>query len=127
MNIPISAMMTKQTKTVMMDDSVAHAEEIMRANQISALPVVESADGAIIGIISLGDLMRFHQKNSAASAVRAWEICTYKPVEMSPDVSISDVARTMVSKGIHHILISENKHLVGIVSALDFVKKCIQD
>lgn len=127
MDIPISSMMEKQTKTVAMDDSIAHVEEILRLNYLSALPVVDSADGSVIGIISARDLMRFHIEKRDPNGVYAWEICTYKPVEVGPDVSVKQVARLMISKGIHHILITENKSVIGIVSALDFVKKFIQD
>lgn len=125
MHDPISSMMTTQTISVAMDASVAQVEEIMREHQISALPVIDHDEGAIIGIVSVRDLMRLHAEKRDPGMVRAWEICTYKPLEMNPETSISDVAKMMVEKGVHHVLISEKKHLVGIVSALDFVKKHI--
>lgn len=127
MDIPISSMMEKQTKTVAMDDSIAHVEDVLRLNYLSALPVVDRANGAAIGIISTRDLMRFHIEKRDPNAVHAWEVCSYKPVEVGPDVSVNQVARLMINKGIHHILITENKEILGIVSALDFVKKFIQD
>lgn len=125
MHDPISSMMTTQTISVAMDASVAQVEEMMRKHQISALPVIDNDEGAIIGIVSVRDLMRLHAEKRDPGVVRAWEICTYKPLEMNPEASVSDVAKMMVEKGVHHVLISEKKHLVGIVSALDFVKKHI--
>ncbi len=127
MDMPISSMMAKETKTVAMDDTISHVEEVLHTNNLSALPVIGRAEDVVFGIISTRDLMRFHVEKRDPTVVRAWEICSYKPVEVGPDVSINQVARLMVTKGIHHVLITENKEILGIVSALDFVKKFIQD
>jgi CBS domain-containing protein len=125
MNAPISSMMTAQTTIAKMDATVAHVEELMRNRTISALPIIENEEGSVIGVISMRDIMRFHQEKKDPTAVSAWEICNYKPIAVSPDTSISDVAKLMVSHGVHHILVTENRRTVGIVSSLDFVKRCI--
>jgi CBS domain-containing protein len=125
MNTAISSMMSAQTKSAAMDASVAQVEDLMRNCAISALPIIENEEGHVVGIISMRDIMRFHQEKRDPVAVSAWEICNYKPIIVSPDTSISDVAKLMVSHGVHHILVSENQRTVGIVSALDFVKRCI--
>lgn len=125
MNTAISSMMSAQTKTAGMDASVAQVEDLMRSCSISALPIIENEEGHVIGIISMRDVMRFHQEKRDPIAVSAWEICNYKPITVSPDTSISDVARLMLSHGVHHILVTENLRTIGIVSALDFVKKFV--
>lgn len=127
MNAAISTMMTAQTKTAPMDASVAQVEDLMRNGSISALPIIENEEGHVIGIISMRDIVRFHQEKRDPTAVSAWEICNYKPITVSPETSISDVAKLMLSHGVHHILVTENLSTVGMVSALDFVKKYIQD
>lgn len=125
MNNTISSMMTAQTKTATMDASVAQVEDLMRSCAISAMPIIENEEGHVIGIISMRDIMRFLQEKRDPTAVSAWEICNYKPIAVSSNTSISDVAKLMVSNGVHHILVTENQRTVGIVSALDFVKQCI--
>lgn len=60
MNKTISSMMTKQTVSVAMDDSIAQVESVLRDNNLSAVPVLERPNGAALGIISLSDLTRFH-------------------------------------------------------------------
>lgn len=127
MNRTISSMMTKQTVSVAMDDSITQVENVLRSNNLSAVPVLERANGAALGIISSRDLTRFHFEKKDAGAVHAWEICSYKPLEVSPDALASEVARLMLSKGVHHILVTENRAIVGIVSALDFVRQFIED
>lgn len=125
MNTAISSMMSAQTKTATMDASVAQVETLMRIGAISALPIIENEEGKLIGIISMRDIMYFHHEKRDPKAVSAWEICSYKPITVSPDTSISEVAKLMVSNGVHHIVVSENGRTTGIVSALDFVKRCI--
>lgn len=127
MSKTIASMMTKQTVSVAMDDSILQVENVLRSNKLSAVPVLERINGAALGIISLGDLTSFHFEKKDAGAVHAWEICSYKPVEVSPDTPAIEVARLMLSKGVHHILVIENRAIVGIVSSLDFVRQFIED
>jgi CBS domain-containing protein len=57
-------------------------------------------------------------------AVRAWEVCTctHKPVEVAADASIQEVGRLMIERGIHHVLVTRDGELLGIISSLDFVE-----
>lgn len=127
MNRIISSMMTKQTVSVAMDESITQVENVLRSNNLSAVPVLERPNGAVLGIISLRDLAHFHFEKKDGDAVHAWEICSYKPLEVKPDALASEVARMMLSRGVHHILVTENRAVVGIVSALDFVRQFIDD
>jgi CBS domain-containing protein len=126
MSKPISSIMSKQTVCVAMDDTVSRVEDILRGNKLSVVPVLEAANGAVLGMISARDLMRFHVDKKDPALVRAWEICSYKPLEVGPDMDISEVANLMVTSGIHHILVTQKNTVVGIVSALDFVRQFIQ-
>jgi CBS domain-containing protein len=52
------------------DDDLAQAEQLMRANQVRRLPVVD-AEGVLIGLLSLGDVARYvrqHTPHSDAAA-----------------------------------------------------------
>lgn len=125
MNEPISAMMEKPATTVDMDDTVANVEAVLRSHNVSAVPVIDGSTGMIMGIISARDMLRFHAEKKDPGGLHAWEICSYKPIEVGPDASVSDVARLMVAHGIHHVVVTENKQIVGIVSSHDFVKRFI--
>ena len=50
------------------------------------------------------------------------EICTYKPLSVSADTPIDDVARQMVARHIHHVVVTEQGRVAGVVSSLDFVR-----
>jgi CBS domain-containing protein len=127
MSKPISSMMQTQAMAVDMDATLEQVDEVLRLNNLSAVPVIERSNGSVLGIVSARDLAHFHHLKENAPEVRAWEICSYKPVEVSPDASVSDVARLMVARGIHHVVVTENKAIIGIVSALDFVKQFIEE
>jgi CBS domain-containing protein len=124
MNEPVSHIMSKTMWTVTMEDTVEKAEELLNRRLLSAVPVVDE-NGGVFGIISSADILHLHAAKKNPKAIRAWELCTYKPVAVRPDTSIGEVARLMVEKRIHHVPVTENGKLCGIVSALDFVEQFV--
>lgn len=127
MDEPISAMLDKPAATVSMDDSVEQVEAALRSHRVSAVPVVNRETGAVVGIISARDLLRLHEEKRDAAALLAWEICSYKPLEVSPHARLSEVARLMVTHGVHHVVVTENQQVKGIVSSLDFVRRYMHE
>lgn len=122
MNTPISSLMTSPVWSVDMDATVEAIEALMARESLSWVPVTEP-NGAAIGVVSQSDLLQFnlHRKKDAAS-VPAWQICTYKPISVSADTSVADVARLMLERRIHHVVVTRDGIMVGVVSALDFVR-----
>ncbi len=127
MDKPISSMMVEQAVAVDMDATIEEVEATLGAGGLSALPVTERAHGSVVGLISARDLVRFHSEKKDPAAIRAWEVCSYKPIEVGPDVPVSEVARLMVTQGVHHVVVTEGKQIRGIVSALDFVKQFMHE
>jgi CBS domain-containing protein len=125
MNQNVASLMSPLVTSVQADDTVATVSEQLRRHDLSFVPVVDPQRGTLIGIISAGDLLQFQAARRDPDEVQAWEICSYKPVEVSPDAAIADVARMMVERQIHHVIVMEDKSIKGIVSSLDFVKKFI--
>ena len=124
MDRPISYLMTKSVWTADCEDTVERVEELLNSHRLSFVPIVDSK-GVIFGIISASDLAHFHAARKNPKAVRAWEICTHKPIEVGPTATVGDVARLMVKNKIHHVVISENRSVVGFVSSLDFVEQYV--
>jgi signal-transduction protein with cAMP-binding, CBS, and nucleotidyltransferase domain len=124
MDKPISYMMTKTVWTADTQDTVERVEELLNSHRLSSVPVIDSK-GMIFGIISASDLLHFHSARKNPKAVRAWEICTYKPIEVGPTTAIGEVARLMVKNKIHHVVVSENRSIQGFVSSLDFIEQYI--
>lgn len=117
----ISSIMHRTVSPVSMDDTVEQVEALMQSKRVSSAPVYDT-EGAILGIITATDLLKFHAGEKDAKAVKAWEICTYRPVEVTPDTPITEVASLMLTHKIHHVVVMENEVMKGIVSSLDFVQ-----
>lgn len=114
--------MERDVVMVDIDDSVEKIESAMNSHDVTYVPVVDER-GAVFGIITARDLLHFHALKKNPKSVRAWEICTHKPLEVEAHVPVIAVAKLMADKKIHHILITKNGALVGIVSSFDLVEK----
>jgi signal-transduction protein with cAMP-binding, CBS, and nucleotidyltransferase domain len=121
MNLVISSLMHSPVWSVSMDDTVQTVEAQMAELGLSWAPVVEP-DGALVGVIALSDLMQFHRRGEDPAVVPMWQICSYKPISVGADTSVADVARLMLAQKIHHVVVTERGAMVGVVSALDFVR-----
>jgi CBS domain-containing protein len=117
--------MTKSVETAVTEDTVERVDELLRSHRLSSVPVVDSK-GVIFGIISASDLLHFHSMRRNPKAVRAWEMCTYKPIQVGPATPVAEVARLMVKNKIHHVIVvSENGSIQGFVSSLDFIERFV--
>ncbi len=119
MDKPISYMMTKSIHTVDTENAMERSEEFLDAHRLLSVRVVNSK-GVLSGIISARDLVHFHSRRRNPKTIRAWEICTYKPIEARPTAPVNDVARLMVKKRIHHVVATENRSIQGLVPSFDF-------
>lgn len=120
MDRPISDVMTKSVVTVNTEATVDEVQNLLVSNRLSSLPVTD-AKGMIFGIISAADLLKFHSLQKHPKIARAWEICTYKPIEVEPGVTVGEVANLMLKNKIHHIVVAQNHEVQGFVSAFDIV------
>jgi CBS domain-containing protein len=126
MNKPISSLMSSPVWSVGMDDTVEAIESLMTRQHISWVPVVEPG-GAPVGVITQSDLLQFHLRKQDPTAVPAWMICSYKPISVDADTGVDEVARLMLERRIHHVVITQAGGMVGVVSALDFVRLQARD
>lgn len=118
---PISTLMERRTHTIGLDDSIEDVEAFFADNGLSWAPVV-GANDVVLGVLSTADVLQFHAAKGDASQVSAWQLCTYKPISATADTPIAEVAAQMVQRRIHHVVITEQGVLCGVVSSLDFVK-----
>ncbi|MDP2450277.1 MAG: CBS domain-containing protein [Polaromonas sp.] len=121
MSQTISSLMHREVIQVGPDDTLQAVEAKLVALDLSWVPVVD-ASGVVMGVISSADLVRAHAEGTPAPKVSAWQLCTYKPVTVRPDATLSEVARLMTEGNIHHVVVAEGPDLKGVVSSLDFVR-----
>ncbi len=126
MSTTISSLMHTNVRTASMDDTVTAVEKLLKDNELSWVPVLEPG-GPVLGVISATDLLQFHAQQRDPQHVMAWQLCTYKPISVSPDASVAEVARLMVRHHIHHVVVMQGQTLRGVVSALDFVGRYVVD
>ena len=118
--------MERQVWTVDMDDTVAEVESLFARQHLSWAPVLES-NRRIVGAISASDLLQFHALGQDPTAVRAWQRCSYKPISVSPDTPVGEVARMMIESMVHHVVVTDSEGIAGVVSSLDFVRTFLHD
>lgn len=121
MNTTIASIMHADICCVSMDDTLAEVERRLTESRLSWAPV-QSADGTVLGVLSAADLTRFRAEGRDAQAFHAWQLCTWQPIGVAPDTSLEDVARQMVARHVHHVVVRQHGAMVGVVSALDFVR-----
>ena len=126
MSQAISSFMQRHVWSVDMEDTIAAVEALFVRHSLSWAPVLES-NATIVGAISASDLLQFHAQGLDPTAVRAWQRCSYKPITVSPDTPISDVARLMIESKIHHVVVADSDGIAGVVSSLDFVRTFLSD
>ncbi|MCP4327179.1 MAG: CBS domain-containing protein [Alphaproteobacteria bacterium] len=116
MNVKINELMAKKVITAQRHHSVEHVRNMMARNRIHAIPVV-GPDDEPVGIVTSADLLGDHKEASPISGVMTDRVYT---VPAYNDVSVA--ARIMRKHKIHHVVVSHEKRVVGIISSFDLLK-----
>lgn len=117
--ILIQNMMQRNPLKLVSCETVEAAVDIMCANHISALPVVDDSD-CLIGIVSLTDVMPVVSEKGSEQVVA---VMTDAPVTVGLNESLRDCARLMMQHQVHHLpVVNKDKQLVGVVSSVDFIR-----
>lgn len=118
---PIEDLMQRNVITVQLDDTLADAQQELIRHGLSWAPVVDGR-GAALGVLSESDLLLFESAGHDPKTTRAWQVCTYRPVTVSPDTPTAIVARLMVERHIHHVVVDRDGEIVGVASSMDFLR-----
>ncbi len=118
---PLSSIMEESVTLVDVDDTVEDVECILAAHKYSCVPVVDP-DGHCFGIITSNDILKFHMMGRNPKKVRAWEICTHLTIEVDPELSIKDASILMIKNKIHHLVVSSENCIIGIVSSVNLLE-----
>lgn len=137
----VADLMTRNVVTVGPGTSVRHAAELMLAHRVSGLPVVDD-DGAVVGLVTEGDLLRRAELGGVSAAgssaedearglvkSQSWRIADVMAVpvvSVTEATAISEVVRLLDTHGIKRLPVLRDGHLVGIVSRADLLH-CIAD
>ncbi len=140
--------MQRQIVTVSPDAPLSEVERLLTENRISGMPVTDSS-GRAIGVISYRDLLDHYAENPDSrprrgpgffhlssgelddEEVEAFSVpeesedsvedaMTPEVIHVRADAPLSEVARTMVRRNVHRVLVTDGKTggVVGIVSSM---------
>lgn len=114
----VKDIMTKKVYTLDKDKSVKEAAKVMQTNDISS--VLVQSEGAIIGIVTERDIVRkIVAEGFDPSKVMLQDIMTSPLIVVSPDASIEEASKLMVTFGVRRLPVIQEGMLVGIISAAD--------
>lgn len=138
-----SDVMQRELITAKVDTALDDAVRLMVSYRISGLPVVDLT-GAVVGILSEGDLLRRAELGTEAE-VPAWmrwltgegraareyvrgharkvsEVMTVPVITVTPQTDLTEVVALMESRRIKRVPVVEEGRLVGMVTRSDLVR-----
>lgn len=116
MNIKIADLMAKRVISAQPHHSIDHIRGIMERNRIHAVPIV-GPESEAIGIVTTADAAR---KLKGESPVR--RIMSDRVYCVPAYNDASTAARIMRKHKIHHVVVTHEKKVVGIISSFDLLK-----
>ncbi len=116
MNVKIKDIMVERVITAQPHHSVDRVRGLMERNRIQAVPVVGPEEEAL-GIVTASDLVAELKGVTPVSRIMTNRVYT---VPAYNDVHIA--ARVMRNHHIHHVVVTHEKKVVGIVSSFDLLK-----
>lgn len=115
-NVDIDQIMRHPVMTATPHQTASHVRKLMAEHQISALPVV-NPDNEPIGMVTAADLLDDHADGAPISGFMSEPVFTV-PRYDGPHIA----ARVMRNHHIHHVVVTEGKQVVGMVSAFDLLR-----
>lgn len=117
MTVRVRDVMTESVVTIPSYKRVEAARQLMDENRISALPVVD-LEGNPIGIVTATDLLGTEvDRETLISQVMTESVLTVSDYE-----NVSVTARMMRNRKIHHVVVTHEKRIIGVLSAFDLLK-----
>jgi CBS domain-containing protein len=139
----VSDVMTRRVLSVLPDETVEHAANLMLRHGISGLFVVD-AKGTLAGVITEGDLLRRDELGTErhrpwwlrilvspgrqaldftrAHGRKVSDVMTPEVICVAADTSLEQVVETMEKQRIKRVGVTENGHMVGVVARSDLLR-----
>lgn len=116
MNVKIKDVMVDNVITAQPHHTVSHVLAMMDNNGINSVPVVGPED-ALLGIVSLADLAHGAKDGAPISqhmTENVYSVPAYNDVHVA--------ARVMRNHKIHHVVVTHENKVVGMVSSFDLLR-----
>ena len=116
MTLKIADLMAKRVVTSTPHQTVGHVRDMMLRNKVHSIPIV-GPENEPLGIVTTTDLARRVKDTSPVSRIMTRDIVV---VPAYNDVSVA--ARVMRKNKIHHVIVTHEKKVVGLISSFDLLK-----
>lgn len=113
----IEEIMTRDPRTVDVNDSVQDAARIMRDDDIGDVVVTEG--GQVTGIVTDRDIVVRGIADGRDLSAQVGEVCSTGIETIAPDASVDDAVKTMREHDIRRLPVVKDGQPVGIVSLGD--------
>jgi len=116
MNVVVKDIMSKNSISISAHRSIGHARTLIQNNHISILPVIDK-DDFVVGVLSPKDFINELDNESTVNKVmseKVFSIPQYEKVQIA--------ARMMRNHKIHHLMVTHEKKLIGVISSYDLLK-----
>ena len=120
----VSRMSERKCFTLSETDTVKTASQILHEKKVGCMPILDK-NKIVIGIISERDLSRLIYTEQFNLSLPVTKIMSKNLVSCDLNTSVTELMNEMTKKKIRHILIMEDKKLLGIVSIGDVVNHLI--
>ena len=121
--------MTKDLLTATPNETIGQADELMNANKIRQLPVVQARE--LVGIVTDRDIRSFlsgslldsPEAREKALNTKIGEIMTTDPVTVSPEDDLQEAVELLIEEKFGGIpVVEQSEGLVGIVTYVDVLR-----
>lgn len=114
----IQKYMTTAPHSIGKDQPLAHAHEVLRANDIRHLPVLDG--GQLIGMLTHRDLALIESlKDVDPKTVTVEDAMSTEVYTVSPDAALDEVVSEMAEKKYGSAVVLANRKVVGIFTTVD--------
>lgn len=115
MNAKVADLMSKRVIHAQPHHTVSHVQALMTRNQLHAVPIVNTAEEPV-GIVSSADLVG-KKGESPVSKVMTEGVYTIPQYN-----DIHQAARAMRNHRIHHLVVTHERAIVGMLSSFDLLR-----
>jgi len=116
MTAKVQDLMTKNVVTAEPHQTVGQIKGKLTKRSLSNVPVV-SPDNVPIGVVSVSDLLAAEDEGVSVSGIMAGKVYTIPDYE-----EVSVAARMMRNHKIHHLIVTREQKVVGVISSFDLLK-----
>ena len=117
-NVLVKEVMTKNIKSIDVSDPIENAAMLMKKYRVGSVLVMSGKK--VVGILSTRDIVYKH--TAMGKGKLAKDIMSKNLIKISPNKTIEEAARLMVSKSIEKLPVFDRDKLVGIITNNDILK-----